>query len=82
MHVVRTASRSGIALLGASLLALAFAGVTGAAPGRCSPAARAAVARPVAVPARRRRPARANGAGGIYGGQSVVIMAAEFGLRR
>lgn len=25
---------------------------------------------------------RANGAGGIYGGQSVVIMAAEFGLRR
>jgi uncharacterized protein YkwD len=25
---------------------------------------------------------RANGAGGIYAGQSVVIMAAEFGLRR
>jgi uncharacterized protein YkwD len=25
---------------------------------------------------------RANGAGGIYGGKSVVIMAAEFGLRR
>jgi uncharacterized protein YkwD len=25
---------------------------------------------------------RADGAGGIYGGQSVVILAAEFGLRR
>jgi uncharacterized protein YkwD len=79
MNVARTASRAAI-----SLFAAAAQEVT---PGQ-------AVELWLASPAHRRilldkrwrqvglGVIRANGAGGIYGGKSVVIMAAEFGLRR